>query len=95
MQGSPRVPPTVTAQPQDSWESMLSCPPNRNNFGSADLSLNGLTAFPSGSSISIVDTRSMQLLTSFPHPSPAFIRCSLRHRPPLVTPPSQSSPSLL
>lgn len=30
-----------------------------------------------------------------PHPSPACIRRSLRHRPPLVTPPSQPSPPLL
>ncbi|KOM56522.1 hypothetical protein LR48_Vigan10g241400 [Vigna angularis] len=47
---------------------MLPSPPNRNNFGSVDLSLHSLFAFPSGSSISIVDTRSMQLLTSFPIP---------------------------
>ncbi|XP_061350716.1 uncharacterized protein LOC133295864 isoform X2 [Gastrolobium bilobum] len=49
---------------------MLPGPPSRNNFGSADLSSHGLLAFPSGSSISIVDTRSMQLLSSFPIPPP-------------------------
>lgn len=49
---------------------MLPGPPSRNNFGSADLSPHGLMAFPSGSSISIVDTRSMQLLSSFPIPPP-------------------------
>ncbi|XP_068464338.1 uncharacterized protein [Phaseolus vulgaris] len=70
MLASPRAPPTVTAQPQESWESMLPGPPSRNNFGSADLSPHGLMAFPSGSSISIVDTRSMQLLSSFPIPPP-------------------------
>ncbi|KAG2407955.1 uncharacterized protein HKW66_Vig0027770 [Vigna angularis] len=70
MLASPRAPPTVTAQPQELWESMLPGPPSRNNFGSADLSLHGLLAFPSGSSITIVDTRSMQLLTSFPIPPP-------------------------
>ncbi|KAK7293031.1 hypothetical protein RJT34_15892 [Clitoria ternatea] len=41
---------------------MLPSPPSRNNFGSADLSPHGLLAFPSGNSISIVNTRSMQLL---------------------------------
>ncbi|KAK7330084.1 hypothetical protein VNO77_24270 [Canavalia gladiata] len=69
MLASPRAQ-TPTSQPQESWESMLPGPPNRNNFGSADLSPHGLMAFPSGSSISIVDTRSMQLLSSFPIPPP-------------------------
>ncbi|XP_057416472.1 uncharacterized protein LOC130711050 isoform X2 [Lotus japonicus] len=55
---------------ESSWESMLPGPPSRNNFGSADLSPHGLLAFPSGSSISIVDTHSMQLLSSFPIPPP-------------------------
>ncbi|KAK7271472.1 hypothetical protein RJT34_27410 [Clitoria ternatea] len=49
---------------------MLPSPPSRNNFGSADLSPHGLLAFPSSSSISIIDTRSMQLLFSFPIPPP-------------------------
>ncbi|KAL5150269.1 WD repeat-containing protein 11 [Glycine soja] len=70
MLASPRAAATVTTQPQESWESMLPGPPSRNNFGSADLSPHGLMAFPSGSSISIVDTRSMQLLSSFPIPPP-------------------------
>ncbi|KAK7388665.1 hypothetical protein VNO78_23487 [Psophocarpus tetragonolobus] len=70
MLASPRAAATVTSPPQESWESMLPGPPSRNNFGSADLSPHGLMAFPSGSSISIVDTRSMQLLSSFPIPPP-------------------------
>ncbi|KAF7806409.1 WD repeat-containing protein 11 isoform X1 [Senna tora] len=68
---SPRLAPlTQTLQLPDSCDSMLPCPPSRNNFGSADLSAHGLLAFPSGSSLSIVDTRSMQLLSSFPFPPP-------------------------
>ncbi|XP_027330478.1 WD repeat-containing protein 11 isoform X1 [Abrus precatorius] len=70
MLASPRAQTPTSQQPQESWESMLPGPPSRNNFGSADLSPHGLMAFPSGSSISIVDTRSMQLLTSFPIPPP-------------------------
>ncbi|KAI5416206.1 hypothetical protein KIW84_041306 [Lathyrus oleraceus] len=54
----------------ESWESMLPGPSSRSNFGSSDLSSHGLLAFPSGSSISIVDTRSMQLVSSFPIPPP-------------------------
>ncbi|XP_004508475.1 uncharacterized protein [Cicer arietinum] len=55
---------------QESWESMLPGPSSRNNFGSSDLSPHGLLAFPSGSSISIIDSRSMQLVSSFPIPPP-------------------------
>ncbi|KAK7264903.1 hypothetical protein RJT34_32516 [Clitoria ternatea] len=69
MLASPRAQ-TAPSQPTESWECMLPGPPSRNNFGSADLSPHGLLAFPSGSSISIVDTRSMQLLSSFPIPPP-------------------------
>ncbi|XP_054821637.1 uncharacterized protein LOC129320288 isoform X2 [Prosopis cineraria] len=58
-------------QPPDSWDFMLPSPPSRSNFGSADLSAHGLIAFPSGSSLSIVDSRSMQLLSSFPMPPPS------------------------
>ncbi|XP_020225694.1 WD repeat-containing protein 11 isoform X1 [Cajanus cajan] len=72
MLASPRATATAaaTSQAQESWESMLPGPPSRNNFGSADLSPYGLMAFPAGSCISIVDTRSMQLLSSFPIPPP-------------------------
>ncbi|KAI4335695.1 hypothetical protein L6164_014318 [Bauhinia variegata] len=71
---SPRsVPQSPTSQPQESWDCMLPAPPNRNNFGSADLNAHGLLAFPSGSSVSIVDTRSMQLVSSFPIPPPSSV----------------------
>ncbi|TQD70992.1 hypothetical protein C1H46_043475 [Malus baccata] len=56
---------------QDCWDCMLPGPPSRNNFGSADLSLSGLLAFPSGSSISVLDVRSMQLIVTIPMPPPA------------------------
>lgn len=63
--------------PPDSWDSMLPSPPSRNNFGSADFSAHGLIAFPSGSSLSIIDSRSMQLLSSFPVPPPSVSSSSL------------------
>ncbi|KAJ4708234.1 WD repeat-containing protein 11 [Melia azedarach] len=58
--------------PADSWDCnyMLPGPPSRNNFGSADLSPSGLLAFASGSSISIVDSRSLQLISTIPLPPP-------------------------
>ncbi|KAJ7956722.1 WD repeat-containing protein 11 [Quillaja saponaria] len=69
---SPIPQPIVTVPaPHDSWDSMLPGPPSRNNFGSADLSAHGLLAFPAGSSISIIDSRSMQLVSSFPIPPPS------------------------
>ncbi|KAB1199382.1 WD repeat-containing protein 11 [Morella rubra] len=55
---------------QESWDCMLPGPPNRNNFGSADLSASGLLAFPSGSSISVLDSRSLQLISTLPLPVP-------------------------
>ncbi|KAI9125672.1 hypothetical protein K1719_003090 [Acacia pycnantha] len=55
----------------DSWNCMLPGPPSRNNFGSADLSSHDLLAFPSGSSVSVVDTRSMQLVSAIPMPPPS------------------------
>ncbi|KDO80185.1 uncharacterized protein LOC102615798 isoform X2 [Citrus sinensis] len=58
--------------PADSWDCnfMLPGPPSRNNFGSADLSPSGLLAFASGSSISILDSRSLQLISTIPIPPP-------------------------
>ncbi|KAF2310631.1 hypothetical protein GH714_015713 [Hevea brasiliensis] len=50
---------------------MLPGPPSRNNFGSIDLSSSGLLAFPSGSSISVVDSRSLQLISTIPLPPPS------------------------
>ncbi|XP_044471425.1 WD repeat-containing protein 11 isoform X1 [Mangifera indica] len=62
----------TTTPPSDSWDCnyMLSGPPSRNNFGSADLSSSGLLAFASGSSLSILDSRSLQLISTFPIPPP-------------------------
>ncbi|XP_068343506.1 uncharacterized protein [Pyrus communis] len=65
---SPRA--STASTVQDCWDCMLPGPPSRNNFGSADLSLSGLLAFPSGSSISVLDARSMQLVVSIPMPAP-------------------------
>lgn len=62
----------TTTPPSDSWDCnyMLSGPPSRNNFGSADLGSSGLLAFASGSSLSILDSRSLQLISTFPIPPP-------------------------
>ncbi|XWS70717.1 hypothetical protein CRYUN_Cryun03dG0071500 [Craigia yunnanensis] len=57
--------------PNDSWDCMLPGPPSRNNFRSADLSPSGLLAFASGSSVSVVDSRSLQLVTTIPLPPPS------------------------
>ncbi|XP_022729345.1 WD repeat-containing protein 11-like [Durio zibethinus] len=57
--------------PNDSWDSMLPGPPGRNNFGSADLSPSGLLAFASGSSVSVIDSRSFQLVATIPLPPPS------------------------
>ncbi|KDP30267.1 hypothetical protein JCGZ_17049 [Jatropha curcas] len=72
----PRSPPPTARE--STWDCMLPGPPSRNNFGSVDLSSSGLLAFPSGSSICVVDSRSLQLISTIP-------------LPPL---PSNSSPSL-
>ncbi|XP_023530451.1 WD repeat-containing protein 11-like [Cucurbita pepo subsp. pepo] len=80
---SPRssVPPPLPihspSQHHDSWDCMLPGPPSRNNFGSADISPSGLLAFSSGSSVSIVDSRSMQLITVIPMPPPSTTTNSL------------------
>ncbi|XP_015579668.2 WD repeat-containing protein 11 isoform X1 [Ricinus communis] len=55
-----------TPQTDSTSECMLPGPPSRNNFNSIDLSSSGLLAFPSGSSISIVDSRSLQLISTIP-----------------------------
>ncbi|CAH8306254.1 unnamed protein product [Eruca vesicaria subsp. sativa] len=56
--------------PTDTWDSTLPGPPSRNNFGSSDLSPSGLLAFASGSSVSVVDSRSLQLVSTIPLPPP-------------------------
>ncbi|KAE8669041.1 WD repeat-containing protein 11-like isoform X2 [Hibiscus syriacus] len=57
--------------PNDSWDSTLPGPPTSNNFGSADLSPSGLLAFAFGSSVSVVDSRSLQLFATIPLPPPS------------------------
>lgn len=55
-----------------SWDCMLLGPPSKNNGGAADVSAPGLLAYAAGSSITIVDVNSMQLVFTFslsPHPS--------------------------
>ncbi|KAJ9688671.1 hypothetical protein PVL29_014362 [Vitis rotundifolia] len=56
--------------PHESWDCMLPGPPSRNNGGSADCHPSGLLAFPSSSSVSVVDSRSMQLVSVLPMPPP-------------------------
>ncbi|XP_016899808.1 uncharacterized protein LOC103487430 isoform X2 [Cucumis melo] len=75
--GPPPLPIHSPTQHHDSWDCMLPGPPSRNNFGSADISPAGLLAFPSGSSVSIVDSRSMQLITAIPMPPPSTTASSL------------------
>ncbi|KAI3781932.1 hypothetical protein L2E82_11960 [Cichorium intybus] len=55
----------------DSSDCMLPGPPSRNNGGSADLVSTGLLAYAAGSTVPIIDTRSMQLVSVFPIPPPA------------------------
>ncbi|XP_030954601.1 WD repeat-containing protein 11-like isoform X1 [Quercus lobata] len=72
----PAVPPVAAAAAaappptQDSLDCMLPGPASRNNFGSADLSPSGLLAFPASSSVAILDSRSLQLITTLPLPPP-------------------------
>ncbi|XP_038696961.1 WD repeat-containing protein 11 isoform X2 [Tripterygium wilfordii] len=54
----------------DSWDCLLPGPPSRNNFGSADISSSGLLAFASGSSVAVVDSRTLQLISTIPLPPP-------------------------
>ncbi|KAK4853158.1 hypothetical protein QYF36_004671 [Acer negundo] len=65
--------------PTDAWDCnyMLPGPPSRNNFGSADLSPSGLLAFSSGSSISILQSPSLQLISTIPLPPPSTTANSL------------------
>ncbi|KAM7267760.1 hypothetical protein ACFE04_009926 [Oxalis oulophora] len=52
------------------WDTMLPGPPTRSNFGSADITAAGLLAFASGSSITILESRSLQIITTIPLPPP-------------------------
>ncbi|CAD5319586.1 unnamed protein product [Arabidopsis thaliana] len=53
-----------------SSDCILPRPPSRSNLSAADLSPSGLLAFASGSSVSLVDSRSLQLISSVSLPSP-------------------------
>ncbi|XP_024968119.1 WD repeat-containing protein 11-like [Cynara cardunculus var. scolymus] len=55
----------------NSSDCMLPGPPSRNNGGSADIVSTGLLAYAAGSTVPILDTRSMQLVSVFPIPPPA------------------------
>ncbi|CAB4319020.1 unnamed protein product [Prunus armeniaca] len=80
---SPRA--STASTVQDCWDCMLPGPPSRNNFGSVDLSPSGLLAFPSGSSISVLDARSMQLIVTLPMPPPTQASSSTSSLSPFVT----------
>ncbi|KAA8523002.1 hypothetical protein F0562_009425 [Nyssa sinensis] len=62
---------SIQRPPHESWECMLPGPPSRNNGGSADLSPSGLLAYASGSSVAVLDSRSMQLVSVIPLPPPS------------------------
>ncbi|KAJ8753225.1 hypothetical protein K2173_017829 [Erythroxylum novogranatense] len=64
------------APPHTAADWMLPGPPSRNNFGSLDLSPNGLLAFPSGSSVTVLDSRSLQLIATVPLPPPSTLSSS-------------------
>ncbi|KAJ4839223.1 hypothetical protein Tsubulata_007753 [Turnera subulata] len=66
---SPVTSPTAFS-PDSAWDCMLPGPPSRSNFGAADVSSSGLLAFATGSSIAIVDSRSLQLISTIPLPPP-------------------------
>ncbi|XP_028548935.1 WD repeat-containing protein 11-like [Dendrobium catenatum] len=56
-------------RPPEMWDSMLPGPANRSNGGAADCSPAGLLAYGAGSSVVVVDPRSMQLISVLPMPS--------------------------
>ncbi|KAH0651688.1 hypothetical protein KY284_031600 [Solanum tuberosum] len=67
----------IQKPPNESWDCMLPGPPSRSNGGSADISPAGLFAYASGSSVSVVETHSMQLVTTIPLPPPSSSTTSL------------------
>ncbi|XP_016491990.2 uncharacterized protein LOC107811549 isoform X4 [Nicotiana tabacum] len=67
----------IQRPPNESWDCMLPGPPSRSNGGSADISPAGLFAYSSGSSVSVVETHSMQLVTTIPLPPPTTSTSSL------------------
>ncbi|KAL1823733.1 hypothetical protein ACET3Z_010511 [Daucus carota] len=54
----------------ESGDFILPSPPSRHNGGAADLSPTGLLAYAASTSVSIVDSRSMQLISVIPIPPP-------------------------
>lgn len=56
----------------ESWDFILPSPPSRLNGGAADLSPSGLFAYAASTSVSIVDSRSMQLISVIPIPPPPY-----------------------
>ncbi|KAG0455304.1 hypothetical protein HPP92_024596 [Vanilla planifolia] len=58
-------------RPPEAWDSVIPGPANRSNGGSADCSPVGLIAYGAGSSVVVVDNRSMQLVSVLPMPSPS------------------------
>ncbi|PKA64675.1 hypothetical protein AXF42_Ash007422 [Apostasia shenzhenica] len=58
-------------RPPEAWDSMLPGPANRSNGGAADCSPGGLIAYGAGSSVVVVDPKSMQLVSVLPMPSPS------------------------
>ncbi|KAI4377162.1 hypothetical protein MLD38_014839 [Melastoma candidum] len=82
------------------FSSTLPGPPTRNNFGSIDLSPSGVLAFPAGSSITLVDSFSLQLISTASLPSPSSTSLSpfvtsLRFQPPTHPQILESPPPLL
>ncbi|KAL5729631.1 hypothetical protein ACHQM5_002555 [Ranunculus cassubicifolius] len=65
----------MSSIPRLAHETMADCmlpgPPSRNNGGSSDCSTSGLLAYGAGSSVSIIEIRSMQLITVLPMPAPS------------------------
>ncbi|XP_057507898.1 uncharacterized protein LOC130790857 isoform X2 [Actinidia eriantha] len=76
---------SIHRPPQESWDCMLPGPPSRNNGGSADLSASGLLAYAAGSSVAVVDSRSLQLISVVPIPPPTPSSSSSASLSPFVT----------
>ncbi|KAG9156626.1 hypothetical protein Leryth_006611 [Lithospermum erythrorhizon] len=77
MVGSTTPPPTTST-----WDCMLPGPPSRSNAASISLSTTSLLAYGSGSSITIIDSISMQLISTIPLPPPP----TPPHPPPSLSP---------
>ncbi|CAI9100824.1 OLC1v1038003C1 [Oldenlandia corymbosa var. corymbosa] len=69
----------------ESWDCMLPGPPSRNNGGAVDLSATGLLAYAAGSSVSVVETQSMQLVSTIPLPPPPTVAAGTPSLSPFVT----------